>query len=52
MQIFTGDNRENREKESLVEVVKNSQRLDRFFTDFFTGRGGVVGFGLTRFDWP
>ena len=28
-------------------MVKNSQKLDRFFTDFFTG---MVGFGWTGFD--
>ena len=44
MEIFTGDNSdksragaENREKESIGEVVKNSQKLDRFFTGFQFG---------------
>ena len=32
-------------------VVKNSQKLDRFFTAGKLDRGGRVGFGLTRFDW-
>jgi hypothetical protein len=32
-------------------VVKNSQKLYRFFTGFFTREGAMVGFGLTRFDW-
>jgi hypothetical protein len=33
------------------EVVKKSQKLDRFFTGLFTERGWVAGFGWTWFDW-
>jgi hypothetical protein len=43
---------------ALQTVVKSSQKLYRFFTDFFTGRGrggriwlDLVGFGWTGFDW-
>ena len=36
---------------ALHMVVKNSQKLDRFFTAVKSDRGGMVGFGLTRFDW-
>jgi len=32
----------------LGRVVKNIQKLDRFFT----GGGGMVGLDWTRLDWP
>jgi len=34
-------------------VVKNSQKLDRFFTDFFTGRGwgGLIWLDLVGLGW-
>jgi hypothetical protein len=45
-----------RRKGALDHVFKNRQKLDRFFTDFFTGRGGgwiwldSVGLGWTGKD--
>ena len=36
---------------TVNRVVKNSQKLDHSFTDFFTNGVGVVGFGWTSLDW-
>jgi hypothetical protein len=35
----------------LRALVKKIQKLDRLFTDSFTGGGGVAGFGWIWSDW-
>ncbi len=50
---FTRSDAGNREVTIDMEhVLKNSQKLYRFFTDFFTAGEGVAGFAWTGLDWP